>query len=1626
MASQGKDIHQILLMLSIFLISVLCVLSTDGVEDDLQGLNLLQKTAAKKQTSRQLAGAKTSNNATRPQIQHTEFCYMHMGCFKVETQRSAPRRKQVALLQQSLGTQMDKCAPVYTRELQWQLEALRHFHLFPARRGHCTFPSSSSEGQDIMKSVRSKASTWVENSTVIPFVIQESMYLAMLTEAREYFYQAAGKMDDNFYVAALIGIWAFLWGSVILKRVYSVFFSFGSVGGAVSKDGKDGNVRPELESWNGGWWTWVTIEWATTWIRRYGSSMREGQVKVKTGDFGLNGFPGDEAEVCYNNFIAIWREEAALKGGDAKTSLWKVLREYVGISNITRLLLVVASQMIAGYILNVYLIELAIDQIVFATDDPVGAKRQRLVVVFFVLVGFWGMPIARMCILSVMHLMNTRFCLRITQALRLAVYYKAQRLPLKVNDEQASVGDKGGEEKEPNLTNLINYDIAQTLSGCVMAGCQLFLTPFMMAWLIRIAYIKVGYAILIGVAGIFPLFFVILGLGALHIRFATLRVMFGHERLEKLQEVLNGIRAVKAYGWDKSAYEDITSLRNKELWWLWWFWINVGGFMQITMLFSHFFIVFTLLGHMWLYGGIEASGIFVCLQVMNNLKAVIEGSKEKVTNFLLIFPSITRVERFLQMPDSPKCDGSFKTIENSSGDMGTPTLRVKGSFSWKHLGSHSLHDLDISVYPGELVGVVGAVGSGKSSLLHAMLGEMWGSDDSEVKGPPKAAYCAQVPWIFEGTLKENVIFASAYDENRYKDAIFAASLQTDLEILPGGDEVPIGSRGIALSGGQRARVSLARAAYCSDADLMLVDDPFCAVDAPTAQHLLENLILGPTFKARSRVVSLQPEEERVMRFDRIIVLEEGRVIFDGPPDEALVNEGYQKLLAGPVDKIANNGDEDAAFFDSVEEPVDTRQARNDTVAAPLRDEEAQGRASWDTIWMYCKTGGVRLLLFNLLMTFGHYGSLQMASVTIACWSNNKHGDRADVGMNYILIYVVWVLVSCFGFVLLWICGTWFSIYCSKAMHEESVKSVLQAPIDRFFDKHPPGRIMNRLSADLGVIDMQLFITFAQCTSALFNILCPLIFIHAVMPSYFILISLPLYVCILLILTKYWKVMVPLRYLMVLTNSDVCTHFVEVRDQNVSVRAYNEGQHMVKAAIRDFDNLSVARMAGEMAIREWMDVTLEMVCSVQLTLIAVIGVLIPGWLGPGTIGLCLINSMSIMSGINGWVGNCSAAQFEFISMHRLWELTPPNIPQEAAQEMPGDEARVRHSVEVERRDLAALTLVSAPKGGLQILSKATGKPIMQMAAKGTQLSFMPGASFQDLAPKNDQVPKEWGMTRLMSVNGICHDATALAKALCIADDNPSIQLVFQGDWLADGARIDIQDVRVGYGKGPDILQGVNFSVQPGQHAAVVGTTGCGKSTMLQVLLRLLEPRSGRVLFDYVNTQEIGLVALRNAIGFVPQDPVLFSGSVRFNLDPFGNYSEEMLWQALKAVSLQETVEGFQEQLDYKIIDGGNNLSFGQRQLLCLARMVLRRPALLLLDEATSAIDPKTQEIVQQAVTSAFEGSTIIAIAHRLETILDFDLVVVFDKGQIVEKGAVKELATMKGGIFANMLAAKQKW
>jgi ABC-type multidrug transport system fused ATPase/permease subunit len=485
----------------------------------------------------------------------------------------------------------------------------------------------------------------------------------------------------------------------------------------------------------------------------------------------------------------------------------------------------------------------------------------------------------------------------------------------------------------------------------------------------------------------------------------------------------------------------------------------------------------------------------------------------------------------------------------------------------------------------------------------------------------------------------------------------------------------------------------------------------------------------------------------------------------------------------------------------------------------------------------------------------------------------------------------------------------------------------------------------------------------------------------------------------------------------------------------TLRAY-----CVADKVEDEQNLAVdacmkTDIAGQLS-RKWVIIRLGLLYVAFLTSIVLISIWFPMAISIGTTGLCISYTLGIICDFEFVLENASGAQWELITMNRLYEYT--NLPQEKDAICKNDSNYTCFFVKVKRVELGNLKQVSA---GDRITIMRNQRIIFEETEDRKAFQLAKTTNWTDVVVDKNAHPKltqGYHWHRLVAIGFDSNEPKSMAATLCSGKEL-ELTLCLQSDWLSQGATVKVTNLRAGYSKFPDTLHGIDLEIPPMCKTAIMGPTGCGKSTFLQCLLRILEPRVKHgtcpaeppIQINGVDITLMGLRTLRSVLGLVPQDPVLFSGSLRMNLDPFDEHSDERIWKALSVVNLSshllkmafpqkklQNLESGKEELQVRGCLGltvradGENYSFGQRQLLCIARMILRQPAVLLLDECTSAIDPRTQQLVQLALREGFPKSTTIAIAHRLETIMDFDQVAVFDQGRKIKVGCPRDFTKVE--------------
>ncbi|KAF5576063.1 ABC transporter [Fusarium pseudoanthophilum] len=822
----------------------------------------------------------------------------------------------------------------------------------------------------------------------------------------------------------------------------------------------------------------------------------------------------------------------------------------------------------------------------------------------------------------------------------------------------------------------------------------------------------------------------------------------------------------------------------------------------------------------------------------------------------------------------------------------------------------TLNDISLECERGELVGIIGSVGSGKTSLLSALAGDMR-QTGGILQFAADRAYCPQYAWIQNASVRDNITFGKPFNQKLYSDVVHACALLPDFELLPHGDMTEIGERGVTLSGGQKQRINIARAIY-SDAGIVILDDPLSAVDAHVGSHIFNEAICG-LLKDKCRFLATH-HLHLLSRLDRIIWMVDGRIEAIGTYEELMkAHPAFASLVA-----VGGHQQKEA---DSTEDKKGDSVGPNSTTtkAEVLMQEEAKivdsvpfsVYVSWlrasGSLW-----NGLAMVVGQLLFR----ASSILGGLWLSWWVDNKYGLTR--GQN-IGIYAGLSLAQC------------VLVFSSSLI----TCLTLRAPMS-FFDTTPLGRIIYRFTRDIDALDNNLVVAVQQL----------LINVAALLGSYVLIVAYFYYFAIALVfgatalwwcISYYRSSARELRRHQLVLDGVVFARLNEALIGAACIRAYDRELQFVKLVHEAIDDMDSANFLT-FASHNWLSVRLD---NIGILLNLVTGILV------------VTNALPVALSISGLLLTYS------MSMVGMMQVV------------------VKYLIEVNN-------------------SMSNTERLFQYTNSLQQEAPLDGASVRPSWPEHGAIEYEAVQMRY----------------------RPGLQLVVDDFCLR---------------------------IAGGERLGIVGRTGAGKSTILSTLFRLTEISGGRITIDGIDIGHIGLHRLRSALAIIPQDPTLFQGTIRSNLDPFNKHTDTELWHALRKAHLlpdseksfampegEALTSGVMERedpdsgkpretrvtLDTAVETEGLNFSLGQRQLIALARALLRNTRIVLVDEGTSSVDPETDALVQETLATGLEGKTLIAIAHRLRTVIQYDRVCVMDKGKIVELGPPLELWE-QGGIFRAM-------
>ncbi|XVF81080.1 hypothetical protein PTKIN_Ptkin15bG0127600 [Pterospermum kingtungense] len=995
------------------------------------------------------------------------------------------------------------------------------------------------------------------------------------------------------------------------------------------------------------------------------------------------------------------------------------------------------------------------------------------------------------------------------------------------------------------------------------------------------------------------------------------------ERMRKTSECLRNMRILKLQAWEDRYRVKLEEMRGVEFKWL-----RKALYSQafITFIFwsSPIFVAAVTFATSILLGGqLTAGSVLSALATFRILQEPLRNFPDLVSMMAQTKVSLDRISGFLQEEELQE----DATIVLPRG-MSKVAIEIKdGEFGWDPPSSRpTLYGIQVKVERGMRVAVCGMVGSGKSSFLSCILGEI-PKISGEVRVCGTAAYVSQSAWIQSGNIEENILFGSPMDKAKYKNAIHACSLKKDFELFSHGDQTIIGDRGINLSGGQKQRVQLARALY-QDADIYLLDDPFSAVDAHTGSELFKEYIMMAL--GGKTVVFVTHQVEFLPAADLILVLKEGRIIQAGRYDELLQagtdfrtlvaahheaieamdipshsseDSDENLLLDGPtilnkkcdsagnsVDSLAKEVQDGASTSDqkAIKEKKKAKRRKKQLVQ---EEERVKGRVSMKVYLSYMAAAYKGTLIPLIVLAQTLFQFLQIASNWWMAWANPQtEGDQAKVSpMVLLVVYMALAFGSSWFIFIRAVLVATFGLAAAQKLFLNMLRSVFRAPMS-FFDSTPAGRILNRVSIDQSVVDLDIPFRLGGFASTTIQLL-GIVGVMTKVTWQVLLLVVPMAVACLWMQKYYMASSRELVRIVSIQKSPIIHLFGESIAGAATIRGFGQEKRFMKRNLYLLDCFARPFFCSLAAI-EWLCLRMELLSTFVFAFCMILLVSFPhGSIDPSMAGLAVTYGLNLNARLSRWILSFCKLENKIISIERIYQYS--QIPSEAPSVI-----------------------------------------------------------------ENSHPPSSW----------------------------------------PESGMIELLDLKVRYGQNlPVVLHGVTCAFPGGKKIGIVGRTGSGKSTLIQALFRLIEPAGGRIIIDNIDISTIGLHDLRSRLSIIPQDPTLFEGTIRRNLDPLEEHSDHEIWEALDKSQLGDIVREKDQKLDTPVLENGDNWSVGQRQLVSLGRALLKQARILVLDEATASVDTATDNLIQKIIRTEFNNCTVCTIAHRIPTVIDSDLVLVLSDG-----------------------------
>lgn len=1046
-------------------------------------------------------------------------------------------------------------------------------------------------------------------------------------------------------------------------------------------------------------------------------------------------------------------------------------------------------------------------------------------------------------------------------------------------------------------------------------------------------------------------------------------------RVRLMSEILECIKLIKMYSWENYFGQKLLAIRKKEEHWL-----HKTAYFQslsisLTPAIPVISAIITFLAHVASGSGLTAAQAFPMTTLFGNLlRLALTSLKDTTRYFISALIALRRFKSVLLL-DEDSCQASKPIVRSQAVAIANGTfvcdsikhqtdasidskkkkkspLATDNPLELENLNQpmqeakyvEVLSDVHFGAPKGKLVGICGHVGSGKSSLLLAALGQLK-ITKGHILREGTCAYVSQQAWIINGTFKENILFGEDFDAKRYYHTITICNLKEDLDMLPGGDDTEIGERGVNLSGGQKQRIALARA-YYANRDIYFLDDPLSAVDAYVGSYIFEKLILEAL--RNKSVLFVTHNIQFLKRCDEIYMMNGGKIVEHGTHEDLVrLDREYASMVKNSTiateDNLSvvksmgvtqrNTNDSEMQNAESAhKENYGKEKYKGATLTVAEKSET--GSVKSYTYHTYVQaTGGYLVAILVFFTFFLNVGSSAFSTWWLAIWIKAGGGNvtvpesndtiySENINANpdfpfYRDVYgvcIAGILLTSFlrGFAIMFT-----TIKASTTLHNTFFYKIISSPLS-FFETTPSGRIQNVFSRDIDEIDNYLPISIENMVQNIFTCSFAIFFICGILPWFSI--PLLLFGTLFFFVGKLFRIgMRDLKRMESVSRSPVLS-FVTTTIQGLStIHAFQKEKNFLYRFEELFNINNLCQHLCQAAMR-WSAVRLDSLVIASSCITALLVISFKNEISPAFAGLAMAYATQMTGVFQYTVRLMSETEVRFISVERI-----------------------SYYLKTLQKEGASRTVALKP-----------------------------------------------------------------------ADDWPS------------HGKIEFKAVQMRYrDELPLILIDISFSIKAGEKIGIVGRTGSGKSSLVVALFRLVEICEGIIKIDGIDISKLELDVLRSKLSIIPQDPILFSGTIRSNLDPFQRHTDSDIWSVLEKTQMKEKVSLMPGNLDASVGFGGNNLSVGERQLLCLARALLHSTKVLILDEATAAVDPETEATVQNTLQNEFVDCTVLTIAHRLQTVITCNRILVMSEGKVVEFDAPATLLSSPDSEFSKLMAAADK-